>query len=228
MALARLTGTHWLPGTIPGTSALSGLRQDELEFVGSGAKSRTSDPVGMKDAMTGVTDGIMSGYDGTPGSTDAARWAAREAWARDTTLTVCTSRPYSPASKIEAASARQGRLPGSRGRQRRLGTAGRVLRGARGPPPAARSRRSSPQSGAFVHSTAVRTWRSGYTFDARRPPASGRRSGHASALAAAGTERGSWAAARTRPLAESRAAPDREGGVRRSRAVHEVPWTVSC
>jgi len=131
----------------------------------------------MKVAMTRVTDGIVSGYDGTPGSTDAVRWAAREAWARDTTLTVCTSRPYSPASKIEAAGARQGRLPGSRRRQRRLGTAGRVLRGARGPPPAARSRRSSPQSGAFVHSTAVRTWRSGYTFDARRPPARGRRSG---------------------------------------------------
>ena len=39
--------------------------------------------------MTGVTDGIVSGYDGSPGSADAVRWAAREAWARDTTLTVC-------------------------------------------------------------------------------------------------------------------------------------------
>ena len=83
-------------------------------------------------------------------------------------------------------------------------------------------------SGAFVRSTAVRTWRSGYTFDAGRPPARRRRSGRASALAAAGTERRSWAAARTRPLAESRAVPDREGGVRRSRAGQEVPWTVSC
>jgi hypothetical protein len=83
-------------------------------------------------------------------------------------------------------------------------------------------------SGAFVRSTAVRTWRSGYTFDAGRPPARRRRSGRASALAAAGTERRSWAAARTRPLAESRAVPDREGGVRRSRADQEVPWTVSC
>ena len=39
--------------------------------------------------MTGVTDGIVSGYDGSPGSADAVRWAARESWARDTTLTVC-------------------------------------------------------------------------------------------------------------------------------------------
>jgi len=39
--------------------------------------------------MTGVTGGIVSGYDGSPGSADAVRWAAREAWARDTTLTVC-------------------------------------------------------------------------------------------------------------------------------------------
>jgi nucleotide-binding universal stress UspA family protein len=39
--------------------------------------------------VTGVTDGIVSGYDGSPGSADALRWAAREAWARNTTLTVC-------------------------------------------------------------------------------------------------------------------------------------------
>jgi nucleotide-binding universal stress UspA family protein len=43
----------------------------------------------MEVAMTGVTDGIVSGYDGSPGSADAVRWAAREAKARDTTLTVC-------------------------------------------------------------------------------------------------------------------------------------------
>jgi nucleotide-binding universal stress UspA family protein len=39
--------------------------------------------------MTGVTDGIVVGYDGSPGSAEAVHWAAREAQARDTTLTVC-------------------------------------------------------------------------------------------------------------------------------------------
>src|SRR5689334_9750778 len=40
-------------------------------------------------AMTGTTNGIVVGYDGSPGSAQALRWAAREAWARGTTLTVC-------------------------------------------------------------------------------------------------------------------------------------------
>lgn len=39
--------------------------------------------------MTGTTYGIVVGYDGSPGAAQALRWAAREAWARDTTLTVC-------------------------------------------------------------------------------------------------------------------------------------------
>ena len=39
--------------------------------------------------MTEMTCGIVTGYDGSPGSGDALRWAAREAKARDTTLTVC-------------------------------------------------------------------------------------------------------------------------------------------
>jgi len=39
--------------------------------------------------MTGITYGIVAGYDGSPGSAQALRWAAREAKARDTTLTVC-------------------------------------------------------------------------------------------------------------------------------------------
>jgi nucleotide-binding universal stress UspA family protein len=39
--------------------------------------------------MTGMTDGIIVGYDGSPGSDEALRWAAREAWARGTALTVC-------------------------------------------------------------------------------------------------------------------------------------------
>jgi nucleotide-binding universal stress UspA family protein len=40
-------------------------------------------------AMTGITYGIVAGYDGSPGAAQALRWAAREAWARGTTLTVC-------------------------------------------------------------------------------------------------------------------------------------------
>ena len=39
--------------------------------------------------MTGITYGIVAGYDGSPGSGEALRWAAREAKTRDTTLTVC-------------------------------------------------------------------------------------------------------------------------------------------
>ncbi len=39
--------------------------------------------------MTDMTRGIVAGYDGSPGSDEALRWAAREAQARGTTLTVC-------------------------------------------------------------------------------------------------------------------------------------------
>ena len=39
--------------------------------------------------MTGTTDGIVAGYDGSAGSDEALRWAAREAWARGTALTIC-------------------------------------------------------------------------------------------------------------------------------------------
>jgi nucleotide-binding universal stress UspA family protein len=39
--------------------------------------------------MTGMADGIIAGYDGSAGSHEALRWAAREAWARGTVLTVC-------------------------------------------------------------------------------------------------------------------------------------------
>jgi nucleotide-binding universal stress UspA family protein len=39
--------------------------------------------------MTGTTHGIVAGYDGSPGSAQAVRWAAREAKERRTTLTVC-------------------------------------------------------------------------------------------------------------------------------------------
>jgi nucleotide-binding universal stress UspA family protein len=39
--------------------------------------------------MAGMTDGIVAGYDGSPASDDALRWAGREAWARGTVLTIC-------------------------------------------------------------------------------------------------------------------------------------------
>ena len=39
--------------------------------------------------MTDMRYGIVAGYDGSPGSGEALRWAAREAQARGTTLTVC-------------------------------------------------------------------------------------------------------------------------------------------
>ena len=38
--------------------------------------------------MTETTYGIVAGYDGSPGAAQALRWAAREAWARGTTLSV--------------------------------------------------------------------------------------------------------------------------------------------
>lgn len=43
--------------------------------------------------MTGMTDGIIAGYDGSADSHEALRWAAREAWARGTTLTICLAWP---------------------------------------------------------------------------------------------------------------------------------------
>jgi nucleotide-binding universal stress UspA family protein len=39
--------------------------------------------------MTGMAYGIVAGYDGSPDGVQALRWAAREAQARGTTLTVC-------------------------------------------------------------------------------------------------------------------------------------------
>jgi nucleotide-binding universal stress UspA family protein len=43
--------------------------------------------------MTGRTDGIIAGYDGSAGSGEALRWAAREASARGTALTICLAWP---------------------------------------------------------------------------------------------------------------------------------------
>ncbi|HEY7260225.1 MAG TPA: universal stress protein [Trebonia sp.] len=39
--------------------------------------------------MTGTRDGIVAGYDGSPGAEEALRWAVQEAWERGTVLTVC-------------------------------------------------------------------------------------------------------------------------------------------
>jgi nucleotide-binding universal stress UspA family protein len=43
--------------------------------------------------MNHMTDGIVAGYDGSAGSGEALRWAAREAWARGTVLTICLAWP---------------------------------------------------------------------------------------------------------------------------------------
>ena len=54
--------------------------------------------------MTGMTYGIVAGYDGSPGSAQAVRWAAREALARGTTLTVCLAwRPGHMELAVESA-----------------------------------------------------------------------------------------------------------------------------
>lgn len=39
--------------------------------------------------MTTLRNGIVAGYDGSPGSDQALRWAVEETWARGCTLTVC-------------------------------------------------------------------------------------------------------------------------------------------
>ena len=39
--------------------------------------------------MTRKNDGIVAGYDGSPGAEQALQWAVREAWERSTVLTVC-------------------------------------------------------------------------------------------------------------------------------------------
>jgi nucleotide-binding universal stress UspA family protein len=62
--------------------------------------------------MTGMSDGIIAGYDGSEGSHEALRWAAREAWARGTVLTICLAWP---ADELALAGDPEGR---DRARQR--------------------------------------------------------------------------------------------------------------
>jgi nucleotide-binding universal stress UspA family protein len=63
--------------------------------------------------MTGLRDGIIVGFDGSAGSHDALRWAAREAWVRGTVLTVCLA--WSADDLARAAD------PGARDRARQRG-----------------------------------------------------------------------------------------------------------
>ncbi len=72
--------------------------------------------------MTGMTDGIITGYDGSAGSDEAVRWAAREARARGTVLTICLVWP--------AADLRQLGDWGAHDRAERLG-GGILARGVR-------------------------------------------------------------------------------------------------
>jgi nucleotide-binding universal stress UspA family protein len=54
--------------------------------------------------MAGTADGIIAGYDGSPGSERALNWAAREARSRGTVLTVCLAwAPSFPVPPGEAA-----------------------------------------------------------------------------------------------------------------------------
>ena len=99
--------------------------------------------------MTGTTYGIVAGYDGSPGAAQALRWAAREARARDSTLTV--SLAWTP-DHIELPTeldlcdlARQhGREILPRGLQRRVGT--RTRPGGRRPRRVA-ARQPAPRAG---------------------------------------------------------------------------------
>jgi nucleotide-binding universal stress UspA family protein len=59
------------------------------KLILTGAACRGRVRSGKEAAMTEMTYGIVAGYDGSPSSGDALRWAAREAKARGMTLTVC-------------------------------------------------------------------------------------------------------------------------------------------
>ena len=54
--------------------------------------------------MAGKSEGVIVGYDGSAGSDEALRWAAREAKARGTMLTVCLAwAPEYPAQLADPA-----------------------------------------------------------------------------------------------------------------------------
>jgi nucleotide-binding universal stress UspA family protein len=65
--------------------------------------------------MTGKTDGVLAGYDGSPGSGHALSWAARDARSRGIVLTVCHAwAPGSAALSSEAAAVGLARRGGER------------------------------------------------------------------------------------------------------------------
>jgi len=65
--------------------------------------------------MAGTADGILAGYDGSPGSERALSWAAREARSRGTVLTVCHAcAPGFPVPPGEAAAFDLARRSGER------------------------------------------------------------------------------------------------------------------
>ena len=65
--------------------------------------------------MAGTADGILAGYDGSPDSEQALRWAAREARSRGAVLTVCQAwAPGYPALPGEAAAFDLARQSGER------------------------------------------------------------------------------------------------------------------
>jgi nucleotide-binding universal stress UspA family protein len=60
--------------------------------------------------MARYIDGIVAGFDGSPDSEQALRWAVREADARGTLLTVCLACPRDALMpEAEAAARRHGR-----------------------------------------------------------------------------------------------------------------------
>jgi nucleotide-binding universal stress UspA family protein len=67
--------------------------------------------------MTGTIHGILAGYDGSPGSERALRWAAREARSRGTIVTVCHAwaPEYIPAPSGDDGAFDRARRTGERG-----------------------------------------------------------------------------------------------------------------
>ena len=65
--------------------------------------------------MTGMTYGIVAGYDGSADSGQAVRWAAREARARGTTLTVCFA--WTPDHMVPPAESASFELARQRGKE---------------------------------------------------------------------------------------------------------------
>ena len=102
--------------------------------------------------MAGTADGIITGYDGSPGSERAMSWAAREARSRGTVLTVCVAwAPSFPVLPGEAAAvadlARRGgeriMADGLRHAQGILGSGGVQALLVEGPPAAVLCERST-------------------------------------------------------------------------------------